>query len=108
MDKGLVSLVGAAIHYGTEVPIQQPSGYRLLLILTDDKPNDLDLYEGEYGIEDTRHAIIAEKRAGLLPFCITIDSKSKGYLPRLFGSGHYVAIRDPTELSLLYAKLTQS
>ena len=108
---GYYTRLGAAIRYGTEVLIKQPSSRRLLLILTDGKPNDLDVYEGLYGIEDTRHAIIAAKRAGLQPFCITIDSKGNDYLPHLFGSGHYVVIRNPTELPkrlpLLYAKLTQ-
>jgi nitric oxide reductase NorD protein len=82
-----------------------------LLLLTDGKPNDLDLYEGRYGIEDTRMALIEARRQGLQPFCVTIDQKAGDYLPHLFGSGAYVVIRKPSdlprELPLLYARLTQ-
>jgi nitric oxide reductase NorD protein len=57
-----------------------------LLILTDGKPNDLDQYEGRYGIEDTRVAIHEARQKGLTPFCVTIDEKAGDYLPHLFGS----------------------
>ncbi len=83
---------------------------KLLLILTDGKPNDLDYYEGRYGIEDTRMAIIEARKAGLIPFCITIDEEAEDYLPYLFGRGHYTLIRRaaelPSKLPQLYARLT--
>jgi Nitric oxide reductase activation protein len=47
----------------------------LLLILTDGKPNDLDMYEGRYGIEDTKQAILTARTMGLKVFCVTIDEK---------------------------------
>jgi nitric oxide reductase NorD protein len=80
------------------------------LILTDGKPNDLDKYEGRYGIEDTRQAIHEARQLGLQPFCVTIDAKANDYLPHLFGTGSYVVIHKPSqlprELPLLYVKLT--
>ena len=79
-------------------------------MLSDGKPNDLDRYEGRFGIEDTRHAIAAARRLGLTPFCVTIDERGNDYLPHLFGAGGYVVIRRPAELPaqlpLLYARLT--
>ena len=63
----------------------QPAGRRLLLLLTDGKPNDLDKYEGRYGIEDTRHAVMEARQQGLQPFCVTIDKQANDYLPHLFG-----------------------
>ncbi len=107
---GYYTRLGAGIRYSTELLKDQPAGRRLLLILTDGKPNDLDQYEGRYGIEDTRQAIQAAHRLGLQPFCVTIDEKGNEYLPHLFGNGGYVVIRDPRELPkqlpLLYARLT--
>lgn len=83
----------------------------MMLILSDGKPNDLDQYEGRYGIEDTRQAIIDARRMGLEPFCVTIDSEAEDYLPHLFGSNGYAVIREPTELSKqlprLYVNLTR-
>jgi nitric oxide reductase NorD protein len=90
---------------------KQPSQRRLLLLLSDGKPNDLDKYEGRYGVEDTRRAIQEARQSGIQPFCVTIDEKGNDYLPYLFGSGGYVVIRKPKELPgklpLLYARLTR-
>ncbi len=107
---GYYTRMGAALRYGSELLAKQPGGRRLLLVLTDGKPNDLDQYEGRYGIEDTRQAVIEARRLGLQPFCVTIDAKGNDYLPYLFGKGGYVVIRQPSdlprELPLLYARLT--
>ncbi len=107
---GYYTRLGAAIRYCTQQLKQQPQSNRLLLILTDGKPNDLDQYEGRYGIEDTRQAILEARREGLQPFCVTIDMKANEYLPYLFGSNSYIVIKNPVELPkrlpLLYAQLT--
>ena len=107
---GYYTRMGAGIRHATELLKEQPAGRRLLLILTDGKPNDLDQYEGRYGIEDTREAIRAARQLGLQPFCVTIDEKGNDYLPYLFGTGGYIVVRHPTELPkrlpLLYARLT--
>ncbi len=107
---GYYTRMGAAIRHGANLLTEQPASRRLLLILTDGKPNDLDQYEGRYGIEDTRQAVNAARQLGLQPFCVTIDRRGNDYLPYLFGSGNYVLIHKPSqlprELPLLYAKLT--
>ncbi|HEY0634712.1 MAG TPA: VWA domain-containing protein [Gammaproteobacteria bacterium] len=107
---GYYTRMGAAIRYSTTLLGSEAASRRLLLILTDGKPNDLDNYEGRYGIEDTRHAINEARRQGLQPFCVTIDAKGNDYLPYLFGSGGYVVIHRPSqlpsELPGLYARLT--
>jgi nitric oxide reductase NorD protein len=107
---GFYTRMGAGIRYASELLKPQPAGRRLLLLLTDGKPNDLDRYEGRYGIEDTRQAVIEARRSGLQPFCVTIDDKGSDYLPHLFGNGGYVVIRKPNDLPrrlpMLYAQLT--
>ena len=107
---GYYTRLGAAVRYASRQLITRGYGRRLLLILTDGKPNDLDQYEGRYGIEDTREAVVAARRAGLLPFCVTIDHQGNEYLPHIFGHGAYVVIRKPQrlpqELPRLYALLT--
>jgi nitric oxide reductase NorD protein len=108
---GYYTRLGAAIRHATRQLINVSAGRRLLLVLTDGKPNDLDQYEGRYGIEDTRQAVIAARQAGLQPFCVTIDSKGNDYLPYLFSKGAYVVIRKPEQLPYqlprLYALMTQ-
>jgi nitric oxide reductase NorD protein len=46
---------------------------RLLVTLSDGKPDDYDGDRGEYGIEDTRQALIEARRASINLFCIAID-----------------------------------
>ncbi len=107
---GFYTRMGAAIRQATRLLEVQPAERRLLLILTDGKPNDLDNYEGRYGIEDTRQAIHECRAAGLQPFCVTIDNRAKDYLPHLFGTGSYILLHKPSQLPLrlpsLYASLT--
>lgn len=107
---GYYTRMGAAIRQSTRLLAAQGGKQKLLLILTDGKPNDLDQYEGRYGIEDTRMAVQEARRQGLRPFCVTIDREGRDYLPHLFGNSGYVVIRRPAELPqqlpLLYAQLT--
>ncbi|MCG6937890.1 MAG: VWA domain-containing protein [Gammaproteobacteria bacterium] len=109
---GYYTRLGAAVRHASQLLMKQGNGRRLLLILTDGKPNDLDQYEGRYGIEDSRQAVIEARQAGLQPFCVTIDKKGNDYLPHIFGSGAYVVIRNPRQLPRklpqLYALLTRS
>lgn len=108
---GYYTRMGAAIRHATTLLSRQKHSQRLLLLLTDGKPNNIDHYEGRYAIEDTRAALHEAKQAGLRPFCVTIDSEANDYLPHLFGSGGYVVIRKPDdlprELPLLYAQMTR-
>ncbi len=108
---GFYTRMGAAIRHSSQILTKQPATQRLLLILTDGKPNDLDQYEGRYGVEDTRVAIHEARQMGLRPFCVTIDEKGSSYLPHLFGVNGYVVIRNPSELPrelpMLYAQLTR-
>lgn len=106
---GYYTRMGAGIRYASSLLAREGAGRRLLLLLTDGKPNDLDKYEGRYGVEDTREAIREARHAGLEPFCVTIDTKGNDYLPHLFGSAGYVVIHRPSELParlpMLYARL---
>lgn len=110
MRPGYYTRMGAAIRYASQLLVEQDCTHRLLLILTDGKPNDLDMYEGRYGVEDTRMAVREADRLGLRPFCVTIDEKARDYLPYIFGSCGYLLVRNasqlPARLSMLYARLT--
>ncbi len=107
---GYYTRMGAAIRHSGGILEKQAATKRLMLILTDGKPNDLDKYEGRYGVEDTRKAILEIKQQGMVPFCITIDHRADDYLPHIFGKNGYVVVRDPKELPQkllgLYARLT--
>ena len=95
---GYYTRMGAAIRHATRQLAERPERKRLLMLLTDGKPNDLDVYEGRYGLEDTRQAVREAHAAGLIPFCVTIDDKAHDYLPMLFGQNGYAMVRQPQDL----------
>jgi nitric oxide reductase NorD protein len=108
---GYYTRLGAAIRHSCTLLGRQPNRQRLLLILSDGKPHDLDLYEGRYGIEDTRMAIRDAHAQGIRPFCVTIDKEAASYLPHVFGANGFTLVRKPEELAIrlpmLYAQLTR-
>jgi len=89
---------GAAIRHASAELMNQPAAHRLLLLLSDGKPNDVDHYQGRYGLEDMRQAINEAKLQGIQPFCLTIDRHAADYLPRVFGAHHYALLSDPERL----------
>ena len=83
---------------------------KLLITLSDGKPDDYDTYRGEYGVEDTRQALFEARREGIHSFCITIDEEARDYLPHMYGAANYAVIDDvaslPFKVSDIYRKLT--
>lgn len=108
---GYYTRMGAAIRHASQILQKQKQQKKVLLLLSDGKPNDLDQYDGRYGLEDTRQAIKEAKQLGLITFCITIDQQAETYLPYIFGRNGYACIKDieqlPKALPELYAQLTE-
>ncbi|HJU71494.1 MAG TPA: VWA domain-containing protein [Paucimonas sp.] len=86
---------GAAIRHATATLMRQPAHHRLLLLLSDGKPNDIDQYEGRYGLEDMRQAVIEAQLQGISLFCLTIDRHAAAYLPQVFGARRYALLPRP-------------
>lgn len=101
--------MGPAIRHATDILSKEKTRSRLLFILSDGKPNDVDVYEGKYGIEDTRMALKEAESAGIVPFCLTVDAQAGDYLPRLFGHGNYAVVPGvemlANKLPELYARI---
>lgn len=95
---GFYTRMGAAIRQSSLILKERQAASRILLILSDGKPNDLDQYEGRYGIEDTRQAIIEARQQGLTPYCVTIDPEGHEYLPYLFGRDGFAVVTNPGQL----------
>lgn len=86
---------GAALRHASNLLMRQAAEHRLLLLLSDGKPNDMDRYEGRYGVEDLRQAVTEARLQGISPFCLTIDRQGAAYLPQVFGPGHYALLPRP-------------
>lgn len=102
--------MGAAIRYLGDVLEAIDARTKLLITLSDGRPDDYDGYRGDYGIEDTRQALVEIKRAGIHPFCVTIDTDARDYLPHMYGAANYTVIDNvrklPYRVSDVYRKLT--
>ncbi|MDE2427703.1 MAG: VWA domain-containing protein [Burkholderiales bacterium] len=105
LKPGYYTRMGAAIRHTSAILVKQKTSRRLLLIVTDGKPNDLDQYEGRYGIEDTRLAVQEARQQGLTPFCVTIDESAGDYLPHLFGHQGFVVVSNAAELPRVLPRL---
>ena len=72
--------MGPPIRHLTRKLQQTQSTVRLLVVISDGKPEDYDDYKGEYAIEDTRKALLEARGIGIYSFCITIDKSAHDYL----------------------------
>jgi nitric oxide reductase NorD protein len=102
--------MGVTIRHLTRLLNAVEARTKLLVTLSDGKPDDYDTYRGAYGIEDTRQALIEAKRDGIHAFCITIDTEARDYLPHMYGAVNYTVIDEvrklPLKVSDIYRRLT--
>lgn len=96
---GHYTRLGAAIRQASQDLRKHGALRRLLLVVTDGKPNDIDHYEGRFGIEDTRRAVMEARMAGLAVFAITIDRKAESYVPHIFGRNGFRIVTHPARLA---------
>jgi len=90
--------LGAALRHATALLCREPARHRLLLLLSDGRPNDVDQYEGRYGLEDTRQAVLEARLQGVKPFCLTIDREAPRYAGRMFGQRGHALLRNPVRV----------
>ncbi len=102
--------LGAAIRHANSFLEKQDSLIRLLILLSDGRPYDIDYGDVDYSVEDTRVALWEGRNKGIKSFCITVDKKSRDYLPYMYGEANYTIIDNiealPISLPLIYKKLT--
>ncbi len=92
--------MGPPIRHATELLKDVDAKVRIIITLTDGKPEDYDDYKGEYAIEDTRHALLEAKTADIHPFCITIDHQARDYMQHMYGPANYIFIDNVRKLPL--------
>ncbi|NLB58958.1 MAG: VWA domain-containing protein [Gammaproteobacteria bacterium] len=91
---------GAAIRHATSLLMRQPAEHRLLLMLSDGKPNDADRYDGRFGVEDMRQSVTEARLQGIFPFCLTVDLQAPDYLPKVFGPDNYAVLQATERLPM--------
>jgi len=109
LKPGFYTRIGPAIRHAAAKLREQPNRRKLLLLLTDGKPNDVDHYEGRFALEDSRRAVMEARRTGVSVFGVTVDREAQAYVPALFGRNGYAIVgniaRLPAALPAIYRGL---
>ena len=111
LKPGHFTRLGAAIRHVGAALAEETASHKLLIVLTDGKPNDLDHYEGQHGIEDSHMAIREIRRAGLSVHGVIVDEDGQDWFARIFGRGGFTLVPNPERLLRalpdIYRSLTQ-
>ena len=111
MTGQLSTRMGAAIRHATHYLRGQRSTKKLLMVITDGEPADIDVRDPQYLRYDAKKAVEDAARNGITTFCMTLDPRADQYVSRIFGSKNYMVVdhveRLPEKLPLLYAGLTR-
>ena len=109
MQVGYSTRMGVALRHAGHYLLQPRKDKRLLLILTDGQPSDLDVSDPEFLIADTRQAVRELERKGIYCHCISLDARADDYVRRIFGQ-HFSIIdrieRLPERLPEIFLALT--
>jgi Mg-chelatase subunit ChlD len=102
--------MGAVLRHGLHKLDNTQAAVKLMVILTDGRPYDLDYGNLDYAIADTRKAIQEVRQKRIHPFIITSDKKSTDYLRRIAPQTQSIILPRvellPTLLPAIYKRLT--
>jgi nitric oxide reductase NorD protein len=111
MSGQLSTRMGAAIRHATVALRQQRSSKKLLLVITDGEPADVDVRDPQYLRHDTKKAVEEAGRSGVMTYCMSLDPRADQYVSRIFGARNFMVVdkveRLPEKLPMLYAGLTR-
>lgn len=111
MTGQLSTRMGAAIRHATHYLHNQRTSKKLLMVITDGEPADVDVRDPQYLRYDAKKSVEDAARKGISTFCMTLDPRADQYVSRIFGVKNYMIVdqiaRLPEKLPLLYAGLTR-
>jgi nitric oxide reductase NorD protein len=88
----LSTRMGAALRHAATQFDNERSEAKLLILVTDGEPSDIDVYDSSHLIEDARHAVSMLSARGIMPCCIALDRNAGRYVRAIFGSSRYLAL----------------
>ena len=111
MEGQLSTRMGAAIRHAAAALKAQRSSKKLLLVITDGEPADVDVRDPQYLRHDTKKAVEEAGRNGVMTYCMSLDPRADQYVRRIFGERNYLVVdkveKLPEKLPVLYAGLTR-
>lgn len=101
--------MGAALRHAGRHLAACESYRKLLLLVSDGEPSDVDIADRRYLVEDARRAVLSLRHAGIDLFCVGLDAGGDSYLHRIFGRSNVIQLdrieQLPEKLPLLYFRL---
>jgi hypothetical protein len=111
MTGQLSTRMGAAVRHAGHYLKLQRSSKKLLIVITDGEPADIDVRDPQYLRMDTKKAVEEVARDGVMTYCMSLDPRADNYVSRIFGQNNFMVVdhvqRLPEKLPLLYAGLTR-
>lgn len=110
MDASYSTRMGAAMRHAAHYLEKQQADKKLMLILTDGEPADIDSKDGRILIEDARQAVQELDGQGIYAYCINLDPKADEYVKDIFGKQYTIidkVAQLPEKLPALFISLTK-
>lgn len=110
MEAGYSTRMGAAMRHAAHYLGKQQADKKLMLVLTDGEPADVDSKDGRMLVEDARQAVKELDRQGIYAYCINLDRKADEYVADIFGRQYTIVDRVaqlPEKLPTLFLSLTK-
>jgi nitric oxide reductase NorD protein len=102
--------LGAALRHAGELLAARAADQRLLLVLTDGQPADVDVPDAGHLIADAAQAVRSLAARGLPTHCVSLDARADDYVRRIFGKRHVVidhVAQLPLRLPEVFLSLTR-
>jgi hypothetical protein len=110
MGAGYSTRMGAAMRHAAHYLEHQKSDKKLLLVITDGEPADIDVRDEKHLIEDSRMAVRELDQLGIYSYCINLDPKADEYVADIFGNQYSIIDKLeslPEKLPKLFLALTK-
>jgi len=110
MQAGYSTRMGAALRHAARTLGSQTADKKLLLVLTDGQPSDIDVQDERLLIEDAKVAVRELSNQGIFTYCINLDAAADTYVSDIFGQQYTVIdniTRLPEQLPKLFMALTR-
>jgi len=110
MEASYSTRMGAAMRHAAHYLDKQQADKKLMLILTDGEPADIDTKDGRILIEDARQAVQELDQQGIYAYCINLDPKADEYVSDIFGRQYTIidkVAQLPEKLPQLFISLTK-
>ncbi len=100
--------MGAALRHAATQFDDENSEAKVLMLVTDGEPSDIDVHDASHLIEDARHAVSGLAARGILPFCFALDREAGRYARKIFGSDRSMVLSGVTNLASHVSKVIGS